>query len=150
MRIEHVAIWTRDLEGLRAFYERWFGARAGERYERAEHGYSSYFLDLDAAHFGGGAIGLDDLAFGVDDGDRNSGRLQDTRPKIERASQCFATGTTSPPSAAGKLASQVGSWTITGTTSQPRETPSSHASSGTGSRKSERTKRKLPGGSVRE
>ena len=26
MRIEHVAIWTRDLEGLRTFYERWFGA----------------------------------------------------------------------------------------------------------------------------
>jgi lactoylglutathione lyase len=47
VRIEHVAIWTRDLEGLRTFYERWFGARAGERYERAEHGYSSYFLDLD-------------------------------------------------------------------------------------------------------
>jgi lactoylglutathione lyase len=47
VRIEHVAIWTRDLEGLRAFYERWFGARSGERYERAEHGYASYFLDLD-------------------------------------------------------------------------------------------------------
>jgi lactoylglutathione lyase len=47
VHIEHVAIWTRDLEGLRAFYERWFGARSGERYERAEHGYSSYFLDLD-------------------------------------------------------------------------------------------------------
>jgi hypothetical protein len=29
---------------------------------------SNYFLDLDAAHFSGGAIGQDDLAFGVDEG----------------------------------------------------------------------------------
>ena len=46
MRIEHVAIWTRELERLRAFYERWFGARAGERYENASTGFSSYFLEL--------------------------------------------------------------------------------------------------------
>jgi lactoylglutathione lyase len=44
MRIEHVAVWTRDLEGLRAFYERWLGAKAGELYERRETGYASYFL----------------------------------------------------------------------------------------------------------
>ena len=29
MRIEHVALWTRDVERLRAFYERYFGATAG-------------------------------------------------------------------------------------------------------------------------
>jgi lactoylglutathione lyase len=46
MRIEHVAVWTRDLEGLRAFYERWLGATAGERYERAETGYAAYFLSF--------------------------------------------------------------------------------------------------------
>src|SRR4051812_24803872 len=36
MRIEHVALWTRDtatLERLREFYESWFGATAGPRYE---------------------------------------------------------------------------------------------------------------------
>jgi catechol 2,3-dioxygenase-like lactoylglutathione lyase family enzyme len=27
MRVEHVAIWTPDLERLRAFYERYFDAR---------------------------------------------------------------------------------------------------------------------------
>lgn len=48
MRIEHVAIWTRDLERLREFYERSFGARAGERYERPAHGYASYFLAFDS------------------------------------------------------------------------------------------------------
>ena len=46
MRIEHVAIWTRDLERLREFYERWFGARAGERYENVANGFASYFLEL--------------------------------------------------------------------------------------------------------
>jgi lactoylglutathione lyase len=44
MRIEHVALWTRDLERLRDFYERWFGAEAGDRYENPAHGFTSYFL----------------------------------------------------------------------------------------------------------
>jgi lactoylglutathione lyase len=45
MRLEHVAVWTRDLERLRAFYERYFGARAGGRYESATRaGFTSYFL----------------------------------------------------------------------------------------------------------
>ncbi len=51
MRIEHAAIWTADLERLRAFYERYLGARAGDRYENATNGFASYFLELD----GGGA-----------------------------------------------------------------------------------------------
>jgi lactoylglutathione lyase len=46
VHIEHVAIWTRDLERLRGFYERWFGGRAGERYENAANGFASYFLEL--------------------------------------------------------------------------------------------------------
>jgi lactoylglutathione lyase len=44
MRIEHVAIWTSDLERLRAFYERYFGARAGDRYENPAKQFRSYFL----------------------------------------------------------------------------------------------------------
>ena len=47
--IEHVAIWTDDLERLRAFYERYFGGVAGERYENSSTGFRSYFLDLDGA-----------------------------------------------------------------------------------------------------
>ena len=47
--IEHVAIWTDDLERLRAFYERYFGGAAGERYENASTGFRSYFLELDGA-----------------------------------------------------------------------------------------------------
>jgi lactoylglutathione lyase len=44
-RVEHVAIWTGDLERLRAFYERYFAARAGASYRSATRaGFASYFL----------------------------------------------------------------------------------------------------------
>jgi lactoylglutathione lyase len=44
MRIEHVALWTDDLERLRAFYERYFDARAGALYENPSKKFRSYFL----------------------------------------------------------------------------------------------------------
>jgi lactoylglutathione lyase len=44
MRIEHVAIWTRDLERLRSFYETYFHASAGPRYVNERKHFSSYFL----------------------------------------------------------------------------------------------------------
>ena len=46
MKIEHVAIWTRDLEGLRAFYERYFGATAGDKYTNEGNRFDSYFLEF--------------------------------------------------------------------------------------------------------
>jgi lactoylglutathione lyase len=46
MRIEHVAIWTRDLARLKAFYETYFGASAGARYENPRKGFESYFLSF--------------------------------------------------------------------------------------------------------
>jgi lactoylglutathione lyase len=46
MHIEHVALWTRDLEGMRRFYERYFGARSGARYENPHKGFTSYFLSF--------------------------------------------------------------------------------------------------------
>src|SRR5262245_64667494 len=39
---------------------------------------------------GGGAIGQDDLAFGVVDGDQKGARRHDALSKIERAPRCFA------------------------------------------------------------
>ncbi len=33
MKIEHVAIWTHDLERLRVFYESYFGAHVGPKYQ---------------------------------------------------------------------------------------------------------------------
>jgi lactoylglutathione lyase len=45
-RIEHVALWVRDVEAVAAFYARWFGARVGERYENPRKGFASRFLEL--------------------------------------------------------------------------------------------------------
>jgi lactoylglutathione lyase len=44
MRIEHLAIWTADLERLRAFYERYFGAESGAEYHNPAKRFTSYFL----------------------------------------------------------------------------------------------------------
>jgi lactoylglutathione lyase len=45
VRLEHVAIWTADLERLRAFYERYFEARVGDQYRSVtQPGFTSYFL----------------------------------------------------------------------------------------------------------
>ena len=48
MKIEHVAIWASDLEQLKAFYQRYFGARVGDRYDNPAKGFSSYFLTFDS------------------------------------------------------------------------------------------------------
>jgi lactoylglutathione lyase len=46
-RIEHVALWTADLERLRSFYERHFGARANRLYVSVNRpGFRSYFLSF--------------------------------------------------------------------------------------------------------
>ena len=46
-RIEHVALWTRDVERLRDFYVRHFGARAGEPYRNPARGFDSCFLEFE-------------------------------------------------------------------------------------------------------
>lgn len=44
MRIEHVALWTKDIERLCSFYETWFGGSAGSPYVNESKGFSSCFL----------------------------------------------------------------------------------------------------------
>lgn len=46
MHIEHLAIWTHDLERLRAFYETYFNAVPGEKYVNPAHHFESYFLSF--------------------------------------------------------------------------------------------------------
>jgi len=46
MRIEHVAVWTPDLERLVAFYAKHFGATAGPKYTNPRTGFESYFLSF--------------------------------------------------------------------------------------------------------
>jgi lactoylglutathione lyase len=46
MHIEHIALWTADLERMIAFYERYFEARAGEMYRNPGRQYRSCFLNF--------------------------------------------------------------------------------------------------------
>ena len=41
--IEHAAIYTRDLERLKTFYQTYFNAESNEKYQN-KTGFSSYFL----------------------------------------------------------------------------------------------------------
>lgn len=44
MRIEHIGVWTKDLEKMKAFYRTYFGAESGERYHNPKKQFTSYFL----------------------------------------------------------------------------------------------------------
>jgi lactoylglutathione lyase len=48
VRIEHIAIWTRDLERLREFYVRYFRASCGEKYYNPKKQFESYFLSFES------------------------------------------------------------------------------------------------------
>ena len=50
IRIEHVAIWVRDLEGMCHFYVAMLGAKSGAPYHNPRNGFRSMFLS-----FGDGA-----------------------------------------------------------------------------------------------
>ena len=47
MHIDHIAIWTNDLERLRDFYVRYFNCRVSERYDNIKKQFSSYFLSFE-------------------------------------------------------------------------------------------------------
>ncbi len=44
MRIDHIGIWTENVDRLREFYERYFGALAGPKYENPARQFTSYSL----------------------------------------------------------------------------------------------------------
>lgn len=46
MHIDHVAIWTRDLEKVKDFYVRYFSCMAGALYVNPIKKFSSYFLSF--------------------------------------------------------------------------------------------------------
>jgi lactoylglutathione lyase len=46
MKIDHLAIWVDDLEGMRMFYTTYFGATAGDRYHNPTKRFTSYFLSF--------------------------------------------------------------------------------------------------------
>lgn len=48
MKIEHVAIWTKDIEKLREFYVKYFDGIAGEKYINTKKFFESYFIKFDS------------------------------------------------------------------------------------------------------
>jgi lactoylglutathione lyase len=50
MKLEHVAVYTKDLDALRAFYMQYFQATSNDLYVNPRKGFRSYFLS-----FAGGA-----------------------------------------------------------------------------------------------
>lgn len=47
MKIEHVALYVKDLEGARMFFEKYFCAKSGGLYHNKTSGFKSYFLTFD-------------------------------------------------------------------------------------------------------
>jgi len=45
-RIDHIAMWAKNLETLRAFYEKYFGGKANQKYTNASKNFASYFLSF--------------------------------------------------------------------------------------------------------
>ena len=46
MKIDHIALYTADIEKLKAFYVRYFGATTGEKYINPKKQFQSYFLSF--------------------------------------------------------------------------------------------------------
>jgi lactoylglutathione lyase len=47
MKIEHIAIWTLDIEKMKDFYVTYFQTSAGEKYINVNKSFQSYFLIFD-------------------------------------------------------------------------------------------------------
>lgn len=47
-RIEHVALWVRDIDAVAAFYARYLGARVGDLYRNERKGFESRFLAFES------------------------------------------------------------------------------------------------------
>lgn len=49
MKINHIGLYTRDLEGTKAFFEKYFGCTAGAMYHNRRTDFRSYMLSFDGA-----------------------------------------------------------------------------------------------------
>jgi lactoylglutathione lyase len=47
MKLEHIAIWTKDLEKLKIYYTRYFEGKANSLYTNSITGFTSYFITFD-------------------------------------------------------------------------------------------------------
>lgn len=47
MKIEHIAMYVKDLEKEKLFFEKYFGGLSNEKYINTQKGFSSYFIRFD-------------------------------------------------------------------------------------------------------
>jgi lactoylglutathione lyase len=48
MKIEHVAVWTEDIEKMKEFYQKYFKVISTELYHNPKTKFNSYFLSFDS------------------------------------------------------------------------------------------------------
>ncbi|MGD1961578.1 MAG: VOC family protein [Fulvivirga sp.] len=48
MIIEHIAIWTKDLEKLKNYYSKYFHGTVNDKYRNHKNGFESYFLTFES------------------------------------------------------------------------------------------------------
>lgn len=48
MKIEHVALWVRDIEAMKIFYIKYFNVKANDKYHNQVKEFESYFLMFDS------------------------------------------------------------------------------------------------------
>ena len=48
MKIEHVALWAKNIDKLKSFYEKYFNAQSNSKYTNPSKHFSSYFLSFDS------------------------------------------------------------------------------------------------------
>ena len=48
MKIDHVAIWTTDLEKMKEYYTRFFGGTHNNKYRNNDSGFESYFVRFES------------------------------------------------------------------------------------------------------
>ena len=48
MKIDHIAIWTQQLEKMKLFYAKYFNGKAGEKYINPRKNFESYFVEFDS------------------------------------------------------------------------------------------------------
>jgi lactoylglutathione lyase len=48
MKIEHIALWTKDLERMKEFYGHFFNGEAGTKYFNTKTGFESYFINFES------------------------------------------------------------------------------------------------------
>lgn len=46
MKIDHIAMWVNDLQGMKEFYEKYFRGISGELYHNPAKNFSSYFISF--------------------------------------------------------------------------------------------------------